>query len=440
MQVTVEDLSSVKKLMCIEIPETDVVRELDKAYSNLKKTAKIKGFRPGKIPRTVMERMFKKDVHADVSYKLIQQSFIEAITEKDLKVLGTPLMDTPKLEARGPYKYKATVEVKPQIGNIDFKGLTLKKTIYDVTDAEVDAQLKALQKNMAEKGRIKEDRPVADDDWVLMDYEGFKDGEAFEETPKVENEAIKIGAAYVTKDFDEQIKGMKSGDAKEFTVHFPADYCNAKLADQDILYRVQVKEIQEEVLPEINDDFARSFGDFNSLEKFKLDIVTNLKNAYENRSHEELKSQIFEALTKKSDFELPDSLVDFELESIVAEAQRSFMSYNTTLEQLGLTKETLSEKYRDVAENNVRHHLIINQIIEQENLVLSDEELEEGYAQAAERFRRPLDEIRKYYSDHEDHFDYFKTGLLEKKAIRLIIENGAVENVEPEKKEASADE
>ncbi|RPJ05127.1 MAG: trigger factor family protein, partial [Deltaproteobacteria bacterium] len=145
MHVTVEDESGVKKKLHIEIPQEEVVRQLDSAYNQLKKTAKIKGFRPGKAPRAVLERMFKKDVHADVSSKLIKESFIDALKQIDLKVIGSPALDPPDLKANEAYRYDATIEVKPDIKDIDFKGLKLKKSLYTVNDAEIDLQLKALQ-------------------------------------------------------------------------------------------------------------------------------------------------------------------------------------------------------------------------------------------------------------------------------------------------------
>ena len=146
MQVTVEDVSSVKKVLHIEIPEDKVTRELDNAYVQLKKTAKIRGFRPGKAPRGVLERMFKKEVQADVSSRLIQESFIEAIKETDLKIVGSPKVDPPGIEPKTPYKYDATIEIRPKIDTIEFKGLKLKKTKYQVSDSEIHAQLKILQK------------------------------------------------------------------------------------------------------------------------------------------------------------------------------------------------------------------------------------------------------------------------------------------------------
>ena len=174
MKVTVENVSSVKKIMNVEVPEETVVRELNDAYKSLKKTAKIKGFRKGKAPRSVLEQLFKKDVQKDVSSKLIQDSFIEALKEADLDIVAKPEIDPPGLDEKGPYSYAVTVEIKPKIQDIDFKNLTLKKNLYHATDEEMDAQLKMLQKNLAKQTPIKEVREVRENDFVLMDYEGLK--------------------------------------------------------------------------------------------------------------------------------------------------------------------------------------------------------------------------------------------------------------------------
>lgn len=184
MQVTVEDLSTVKKVLHIEIPEKVVISKLDKAYEDLKKNAKVKGFRPGKTPRAVLEGLYKKDVNADVSSKLIQESLIDAIKETELKILGRPEIEPPIADGKGPYKYDATVEIEPEIETVDFKGLTLKKNLYKVGAEEMDAQLKMLQKNLAQQKTLEEDRPAREGDFVLLDYEGFKDGKPFAETQK----------------------------------------------------------------------------------------------------------------------------------------------------------------------------------------------------------------------------------------------------------------
>jgi trigger factor len=435
MQVTVEDVSSVKKILHIEIPEDKVVRELDNAYKNLKKTAKIKGFRPGKAPRSVLERLYKKDVHIDVSSKLLQDSFVEAIKEADLNIVGNPKIDPPGLDEKGPYKYDATVEIKPEIEEIDFKGLTLKKNLYRVTDQEMDAQVAMLQKNLAQQKPITEDRAAQKDDFVLVDYEGFKDGKPFAETQKTENFTMKIGTGHIIKTFDEQLIGMKPGDKKEIKVNFPEDYFNDKLANLEINFQVTLHEIREEVLPEIDDEFAKRLGQYETFDDLKNAITDNLDQGYAKRVEQEMNEQIFEALIAKSEFEVPDSMVDYELEGIIEEAERSFAYHNKSMEDLGLSKEILSEKYRDTADKKVRRHLILGKIVEQEDMTLADQEMEDGFKEMAQTFNQPLEDIKNYYKQNEDKIEFFKHALLEKNAVKLIIKSSTIEEVEPELKQ-----
>ena len=266
MQVTVEDKSSVQKILHIEIPEEDVAKEVDKAYRELKKTAKVKGFRPGKAPRSVLERMFKKDVNADVAGKLIQTSLIDAVKEKDISFIGRPEINPPAFTGKGDYKYDALLEIEPEIGELDFKGLPLKKTLYKVTDDEVSAQIEMLRKNMATLKPLEKERPAEQGDSVIIDFEGFKDDKPFEETKKTENYTMKISSGAISKDFDDNIKGMKPGEEKSFEIDFPKDHHNTKLAELTIKFDVTLKEIREEVLPEVNDEFAGKFGAFESVD------------------------------------------------------------------------------------------------------------------------------------------------------------------------------
>ncbi|MBU0767896.1 MAG: trigger factor [Proteobacteria bacterium] len=434
MQVTVEDVSSVKKILHIEVPEKTVIRELDNAYNHLKKTAKVKGFRPGKTPRSVLERLFKKDVHGDVSSKLLQDSFVEALKETDLNIIGNPKIEPPQLEVKGPYKYDATVEVKPEIDDIDFKGLTLKKALYQVTDDEMDAQLKLLQKNLSQQIPITEDRPVQKNDSVLIDYEGFEDGKPFAETQKTKNFTMKIGAGAISKTLDEELIGMKPGEDKEITVNFPEDHFNNNLANHEITFHVKLHEIREEILPEIDDEFAKKLGQYETLDNLKKAITDNLNEGYQKRVEQELNEQVYTSLIEKTEFELPESMVDYELNNIIDEIERTLTYYNKSMEEQGLTKEMLAEKHRETAEKKVRRHLILGKIIDQENLELSDEELEDGFTNMAQAVNQPVDAIKSYYNQNQDNLDFFKHTLLEKQAIKLIIKNSNIEEVEPELK------
>jgi len=437
MPVTVEDLSSVKKILHIEIPENDTVRELDNAYNTLKKNAKIKGFRPGKVPRSVLERMFKKDVHADVTSRLIQESFMSAVKETDLKIVGTPQIDPPELTAKGPYKYDATVEIKPDIEAIDFKELSLKKTRYQVRDEEIQAQLEMLQKNMTRQEKVEEDREVKEGDVVLVDYEGLKDGKPFADTQRTENFTFKVGQGRISKDFDPQVIGMKPGEDKEIKVNFPDDYFNKKLAGLEIDFQVTLKEIRKEILPEINDALAKNLGNYENLDELKEAIADNLVQGYNKRTEQELNEQIFSILLEKHDFEVPEAMVKFELDNIIAEAEKSFSYHNVNMEDLGLTREKLEEKYQETAVKQVKRHLILDKIIDQEKMTLPDEELEDGYKDMAASFNQPAEEIKKYYQQNRESLELFKHTLLEKKAINLIIGSSKIKEVEPELEKGS---
>ena len=432
MQFKVEDLSSVKKTLHIEIPQDEVVRELDKAYNQLKKSAKIKGFRPGKVPRSVLERMFKKDVHADVSSRLIQSSFIDAIKQTELKIVGNPELDPPALAADRSYEYDATVEITPEIDDIDFKGLKLKRTLHEAGDDEVDLQLKSLQKGMAQHQKISEDRPAQKEDFVLIDIAGFQNGAPVPEFAEAQNFSLQIGKAIISKDFDNQLIGMKPGDSKAFSIKFDKDFPNEKLAGREIDFQVVLNEIREEVLPPINDALAKKAGPYKTLDELKKVILDNLKQGYEKRIEQELNEQIFTDIIARTEFEVPDAMVEMELQGIIEETERSFAYRNTSLEEMGLSKETIAEKYRDTALKQVKRHLILGKIIDQEKLSLDDEELEGGLKEMSENFNQPLEEIKKYYDQNQDKLGYFKHTLLEKKAIKLIIDSSTVKDVKPE--------
>ena len=440
MKVTVEDRSAVKKVMHIEIPEADVTRSLDDAYKTLKKTAKVKGFRPGKTPRSVLERLYKKDVTADVMSKLIQDAYVDALKETELKVIGSPVVDPPELPGQGDYAFDAEVEVQPEIADIDFTGLTLKKTLYAASDEEVDLQIKMMQKNLAKREPIDEVRPAQTGDFVQLDYEGFKDGKPFEEAKKTENFVIKLGDGHITETFDEGVAGMSPGDEKEITVAFPEDYFNKKLAGHTVDFKVKLNEIRKEVLPEIDDEMAKQLGPFTTMDEVRDKIRENLTQGYDKRSEQELNEQIFSQILERVDFEVPNVMVDYELEHIISDAERSFSYHNKTFEEAGISRESLAEKYRDTAEKQVRRQLMLGKIIEQEKLEVSDEELQKGYEEMAAAYNQPVDVVKGIYDNSPDKLDLFKHALLEKQAIRLIMERNEIESVTPEKEAPDATE
>jgi len=432
MNVSVKDISSVKKVLEVELPAEQITQELDKAYRELKKNAKVKGFRPGKVPRKTLERLYSKDVSADISGRLIQESLFEAVKETGLKIVGAPEVNPPVLVAGQDYKYEATVEVAPDIADIDFKGLELKKNMYPVQDEEINAQLSAIQKNLTECKKIEEDREVREGDTLILDYEGFQNEKPFDALPKTENFTLKVGEATIAADFDQQVVGMEPGTEHSFEVTFADDYDDENLAGQAVTFQVKLHEIQEEVVPEIDDEMAKKLGKYETLDEVRTEITKNLESGYAKRAEQELNEQVFRSLIEKSDFEVPDTMIQQELEGIISEAEMSFNMRNISMEEMGLTREKLAENYRETAEKQVRRHLILSKIIEQEKLTLSDEDVEKGFEQMAETYQRPVAEIKTYYDTNKDKLAYFKHTLLEKDALNLIIENSRIEEVEPE--------
>ena len=432
MNVTVEELSSVKKVMHLEVPVEDVTRELEKAYKELGRTARIKGFRQGKAPRSVIERLYKKDVHADVAGRLIQEALLKALQDSQLPIIGTPKVEPPDLEAGSPYRFDATVEVKPEIADIPFKGLTLKKTAYEISEGEIEAQLGMLQRNLAVRKPIEEDRPVQNGDFVIIDYAGFWQGRPYDETAPTQDFTLKVGDGTIHKDFDDQLVGHKAGEQLEVKIDFPDDYFNPKLAGKPIAFQVTVKEIRTEELPPIDDALAQKLGQYKNLSELTDAIRSNLASGYAKRTEQELNEQIFKALIEKTDFELPETLVEHELNGIIEDAERSFSYQNMTFEQVGLTREHLSERYRQTAEQQVRRHLILDKIIRQESLTASDEAVAAGMAEMAKTYGQPLEGIKGFYAQNPDRLEGFKHALLEKEAIKLIMDNSQIETVAPQ--------
>jgi len=433
MKISVEDVSSVKKTLHIEIPEEDVTQALNSAYGELKRTARIKGFRPGKAPRSVLERMYKKNVNADVAAQLIQDSFVEAVKDNDLKLVGKPEINPPVLEDRKPFKFDASIEVSPELDPIEFKGLALEKTIYKASDEELDLQLKMLQKNMARNEPLEEDRPVAKDDIVLIDYEVFENDLPLKDMQKTTNFSMKVGEGRIHKDFDAEIIGMNAKEEKEISVSFADDYFNPRLAGRNVTFKVLLNEIRKESLPELDDAFAKTLGPYENMDGLKDKIRQSIQEGYDKRAEQEMNEQIFTALLEKAEFDVPDSLIQNELNSIINEAEQSFSNNNMKMEDAGLSKEKMEEKYRDVAIKQVRRQLILSKIIDQEELTLTDEETETGLAEMAQAYQQPVDSIKEYFKTDPDRFEFLKHALLEKKAIKLIMEHGDITEKPPEK-------
>ncbi|HSM90296.1 MAG TPA: trigger factor, partial [Desulfobacterales bacterium] len=218
---------------------------------------------------------------------------------------------------------------------------------------------------------------------------------------------------------------------KEFPLTFPGDYGNKTLAGQSLNFNVSLTEIRREILPDIDDELAKRVGRYETLDLLKQEITANLTEGYKKRVEQELNEQAFGALLERVHFEVPETLVEMELEGIVEEAERSFSYRNTSLEDVGLSREIIAEKYRDTALKQVKRHLLLGKIIEQEHLSVGEEEVDAALQNMAESFKQPVAEIRRYYRENPEKMDYFKHALLEKKASKLIMDSSVIQDVEP---------
>ncbi len=431
MPVKIEDKSSIKKVLSFEISKENITKELNIAYNELKKKADVKGFRKGKVPRKVLENRFSKDVHADVAPNIIQKAFNKAVKEHGLNLAGGPIIDPPEFDPKKSYVFDITVEVVPEIDDIEFKGIALEQKKYEVSDGEIESQIHMLQKTMAKKETVTEERPAKDGDFVLIDYHGFFNDQPFEPTPKIENYLIKIGQNDMPKEFSDKLIGVTPIQDIEIEIPYSDDYHDENLKGKTIIYKVKLSEIQEEVLPEINDDLIKDLGQFETLEDVKISIRENLEKGYARRITHELSEQVFKNLLEKYEFEVPSAMIERELNGIIAEAEQSFTANNTSLEKAGLSKDTLRTQYRDVAEKQARRHLILDKIVSQEKLELTDEELEKSFEEMALGMNAPVQSIKNYFNMDPKQLDYYKYTQLEKKAVNIIIEQGIITEVEP---------
>jgi len=433
MKVDMEDISTVKKVLRVEIPEQEVTRQLDRAYETLKNNVRIKGFRPGKVPRSLLERRFRKEMCEEVSGQLIQNSYGEAMGQAGLVPLGEPTINRLDLEEGKPYQYSVTVEVRPPIKDLNVKGLKVEEKVHTVTDEEIKIQLRMLQKRSAQLKTVDENRPVAKGDIVIIDYEGLKDGKPFEPARKTENFQVEIGSGRIFKDFEHNLVGMRPNMTKEFQVRFTDDYYNKDLAGVEVTFKVVLKEIKEEILPEIDDEFAKSLGDYKTEDELREAIRQDLNQRYEAQSKRQLREDILGILIEQYDFELPEGLVQAELAAMVRDVQKVMGYQGMSQQDSGQTQEGLSKKYRPLAERKLREYLLLEKVVEQENINLTDEHLDKAFEKIASVVNQPVETIRELHESDKEAYELFRQKALEKEAINWILENSHVERVEVDK-------
>ncbi|MFB3886820.1 MAG: trigger factor [Thermodesulfobacteriota bacterium] len=427
MNVNVEELSSIKKKVNVEIPGDEVTKEVDSFYRDLGKKAKIKGFRPGKVPRGILERHFKDYVKAEVMQKLIQETYPAALSETNLHPVSDPTIDPGTLESGKSFQYSATVEVKPGIQLGEYLGLDIEGKKEEVKDEEVEERLKGLQNLHANLKTIPEGRPVQNGDFVIVDYEGRMEGKPLEEGKAVDM-TVEVGSGRFIPALEEKLVGLKLEEEKEIEVSFPEDYGYKKWAGKTVSFHVKIKEIKEKILPALDDEFAKDLGDYASLEELRDKLKQEVEREKKLTSERQLKDQIVDQLLQKNPFEIPDSLVEEQTKALVSDTKLRLAAQGVKIEALGVSEEKLHEDYREAAAKQVRTFLILEKIADQEGVAVTDEEVENRLKEIAERSRQTLDVVKRYY-EKQGLVPEVKGGILNEKVLNLLLEKANVKYV-----------
>ena len=424
MNITVEEISSIKKKVNVEIPDDQVTKEVESFYQQVGKQAKIKGFRPGKIPRDILERYFKDHVKSEVIQKLIQESYPAALSEKDLHPVSPPVIDPGELESGKPFQYSATVEVKPEIKIDGYIGLNIEGKKESAKEEEVEERLKGLQNLHAQLKTVPELRPIQSGDHVIIDYEARMDSKPLEEGKAVDF-TVEVGGGRFIPALEEKLVGLNLEEEKEIEVPFPEDYGYKKWAGKTVSFLVKVKEIKEKVLPPLDDEFAKDLGDYASLEDLKAKLKEEIEKEKELMLDRQLKDQMIEQLIQANSFEIPESMVVEQAKALVSDTKLRLASQGIALKNLNIPEEKLQEDYREVAQKQVRTYLILEKIATQEGITVTDEEADERLQSISERTHQKLDVVKRYY-EKNGLIPELKAGILTDKTLNFLLEKANI--------------
>jgi trigger factor len=424
MKTNVEDISSIKKKVSIEISEDQVTKEVDSFYKELGRKAKIKGFRPGKVPRNILERHFKDYVKAEVLQKLIRETYPTALSETNLHPVSDPMIDPGDLESGKPFQYSATLEVKPEIKLEGYLGLNIEGKKEEVKDEEVEERLKSLQNLHANLKTIQEARPIQNGDFVIVDYEARMDGKPLEEGRAVDF-TVEVGSGRFIPAFEEKLIGLRSEEEREIEVTFPEDYGYKKWAGKTISFHVKIKEIKEKILPVLDDEFAKDLGDYSSLEELKVKLKEEIEREKKLALERQLKDQMVDQLLQKNTFEIPESLVGEQLKALVSNTKLRLATQGVSLDKLGVSEEKLQEDYRETAMRQVRTFLILEKIAGQEGITVTDEEVEDRLKEISERTHQKFDVVKRYY-EKNGLIPEVEAGIMNEKTLNFLLEKANI--------------
>jgi len=430
MSLQVEKLENNMAKLTIEVEAERFEKAIEDVYRKQRNKITIPGFRRGKAPRKMIENMYGAGVfYEDAANALIPDAYDEALAECEEEIVSTPKIEAVQIEAGKPFIFTAEVALKPEVKLGRYKGVEVERIDTTVTEEEVDAE---IEKEREKNGRsiTVEDRPVEDGDEVVLDYEGFVDGVAFE-GGKGENHSLTIGSGEFIPGFEEQLVGAEIGKEVELNVTFPEEYHEASLQGKEAVFKCTVHEIRRKELPELDDEFASEVSDFDTLEEYREDVRKNLTEKKEAEAKTEKENAVIEAIIEDAEMEIPEAMLTTQQRQMADDFVRRLQMQGLSLEQYfqftGLTYDRLLEQVRPNAEQRIHSRLVLEAVADAENIEVSEEEYEAELQRMAESYRMELDKVREMIGDGEKK--QIMKDLAVQKAVDFVTENA--EEVEP---------
>ncbi len=422
MDITVENTGELTRKLTITLPPEQVGKELDKAYNKLKKDVQLKGFRRGKVPRSVLVKNYRQQVEAEVGEQLVQETYFDAVEQEGLDTVVHPEIVEHNFADDGSFTYVAVVDVKPVFELNQYKGIEVEKPSTEVTDEEVDTRIEELRRAQAALKSADDDHAIEKDDVVIVDFQGFHEGKPMSQVHNTDY-SIDVGEGRLGEEFEEKLIGLKKGDKTLYEVDFPPDYPNPLLAGKKIEFKVDVKDIKVRVKPELDDEFAKDIDpEHETLDDLREAIRKELQEEKEKTLEGTLDDRIMEKLIELHPFEVPKRLVMYEVQEMVKQTEENLKRAGMTLESAGIDLEDLIEQNKPVAEKRVRGDFLLKKVAEVEEIKLSDEDIEEGYKRIAEEYNMSLDEVKSYFKRREEILP-FVNELLNEKILTFLREN-----------------
>ncbi|OPY10960.1 MAG: Trigger factor [Syntrophaceae bacterium PtaB.Bin038] len=423
--IKVEEISPVKKKISFEIPWEEVKRELDTAYRTVGKKARVKGFRPGKTPRRILETYFKEDAEGEAIQNLVNRSFEEAMQANSLVPVARPEIEQGGILSERNFTYSATVEVEPVVEPRGYIGLELKREDTAVTEGDLEARLEELRNMYSSLQDVEGDRAVRAGDFLVIDFQGKLGGVERQELTEA-GFRIEVGSGRLVPGFEEALTGLKKGESKEFTVRFPDDYHVKDFAAQDVTFHVTVRDVKIKVLPALDDQFVKNFERYESLEALKADLRKSLEEEKAAGAKAALRKAINDRLLELNPFEVPEAYVERQIFSMMIEYQRRMVVSGMDPDNAAKLAADLHDSFRGEATRLVRAGILLQKIAEKESITVDDAEIDGRIREMAARYGRDFESMKASY-EKDNLTDRLRDQLLEEKTLDFIESRAHIE-------------